>query len=92
MRFFSTLAALFRAPLAIASISPVRLKPGDSIVLKVDKPHLSNHEVTHLRMMCKDVWPGHKVVILPSAIALRIVSPSEERASMPHDDSEDDGA
>jgi hypothetical protein len=66
------LLALLRAPIAITSITPVCLDPGDVIVITVDGK-LSGERVHHLRQMMARVWPGQKSLILDGDMSLQVI-------------------
>lgn len=75
MRWLAWLVALLRLPLAVVRISPLRLQPGDTIVLHVDQKRPTSQQVDILKGMAERVWPGHKVLILPADITLSVMRP-----------------
>jgi hypothetical protein len=75
VRFFASLSALLALPLAVARISPVRLRKGDTLVMQLAQAKPTREQVDNLRAICTQVWPGHKVVILPADVTLRVVRP-----------------
>lgn len=80
--FLRGLLELLRAPVAIASITPLALGPDDVLVLKVDKPNLAREHVTNLREGLARIWPGRKVLILDGTMSLSVMRthPEEDTA------------
>jgi hypothetical protein len=71
IRFLTALGALLRAPIQVARISPALLHADDVIVFEVADARLNPEQVKRLRAMAADVWPGRKVVITDSKLAIR---------------------
>lgn len=73
MTFLRSLLTLLRAPIAIASVTPVALRPDDVIVVHVAEKRLSAHQVDLLRQQFTQVWPRQKVMILDAGMSLEVM-------------------
>jgi hypothetical protein len=73
MKFLRALLELLRAPIAIASITPVALGPEDVIVLRVLEKHLSAQQSGRLKEQVTHLWPGRKVFILDGSMSMSVM-------------------
>jgi hypothetical protein len=73
MKFLRALLELLRAPIAIASITPLVLGPEDVIVLRVLEKHLSATQVGTLKQQFTRMWPGRKVLILDGSMSMSVM-------------------
>lgn len=81
--FLSGLVALLRLPSAVLRIAPVRLRRGDTIVLTLDTDRPTREHLANLQRIGEQVWPGHKVVVLPPGIRLSVVRGAQVAPDLP---------
>lgn len=73
MRFLRALLDLLRAPIAIASITPVALGPDDVIVLRLQEKRIAQHQVEILQRNFQAIWPGRKLLILDASMSMEVL-------------------
>lgn len=52
-------------------IQRMSLRPGDIIIVTI--PTMTGSAVEHITKTCKRFFPGHKVIVKPSSMSLKIV-------------------